>query len=175
MVTAARQNGIRAVVAQVPFVDGIATTMQFSIPYQLEGLYHGIRDLLSMVKGNGPHMVPAVAEPGTFACMNTPDAMQGYNALVPKDSTMKNEVPARILLMIPAYRPIMYARRINCPVLIMYARNDSLIPAKAVERMAYKIANAEVICLPVRHFDVYTGEMFKQIVQKQTEFLLRNL
>jgi hypothetical protein len=28
--------------------------MQFSIPYQLEGIYHGIRDLLSMVKGIGP-------------------------------------------------------------------------------------------------------------------------
>ena len=54
IVTAAWQNGIRAAVAEVPFVDGIATTMQFSIPYQLEGIYHGIRDLLSMVKGIGP-------------------------------------------------------------------------------------------------------------------------
>ena len=32
MVTAARQVGIKAVVAQVPFVDGMATTLQFSIP-----------------------------------------------------------------------------------------------------------------------------------------------
>jgi dienelactone hydrolase len=175
MVTAARQNGIRAVVAQVPFVDGIATTMQFSIPYQIEGLYHGLKDLFCMITGKVPHMVPAVAEPGTFACMNTPDAMQGYNTLVPKDSTMKNEVPARILLMISAYRPIMYARRISCPMLIMYAKNDSLIPAKAVERMGSKIPNAEIIGLPVGHFDVYTGELFKQVVEKQAEFLLRNL
>jgi pimeloyl-ACP methyl ester carboxylesterase len=69
----------------------------------------------------------------------------------------------------------MYASRIQCPVLIMYAKNDSLIPAKAVERMGSKIHNAELIGLPVGHFYVYTGELFKQIVQKQATFLLRNL
>ena len=136
---------------------------------------HGLKDLFCMVAGKGPHMVPAVADPGTFACMNTPDAMEGYKTLVPKDFTMNNEVPARILLMISAYRPIMYARRISCPVLIMYAKNDSLIPAKAVERMGSKIPDAEVIGLPVGHFDVYTGELFKQVVHKQVTFLLRNL
>jgi dienelactone hydrolase len=175
MVTAARQVGIKAVVAQVPFVDGMATTLQFSIPYQIEGLYHGLNDLFCMITGKDPHMVPAVAEPGTFACMNTPDAMQGYYTLVPLDSPMKNEVPARITLMISAYRPIMYARRIICPVLIMYAKNDSLIPAKAVERMGSRIPKAEVIGLPAGHFDVYTGELFKKVVAKQAEFLARHL
>ncbi len=175
MVTAAKQNNIRAVVAQVPFVDGIATTMQFSISYQIEGLYHGLKDLLRMVMGRPPHVVPAVAEPGTFACMNTADAMKGYYTLVPPDSDMKNEVPARILLMISAYRPIMYARRIECPVLIMYAKNDSLIPARSVEKMGAKIPDVELVGLPVGHFDVYTGDLFKQVVQKQAEFLARHL
>ncbi len=175
MVTAARQVGIKAVVAQVPFVDGIATTLQFSIPYQIEGLYHGLKDLFCMITGKAPHMVPAVAEPGTFACMNTPDAMAGYYTLVPKDSPMKNEVPARITLMISAYRPIMYARRIQCPVLIMYAENDSLIPAKAVEKMGSRIPNAQVVGLQAGHFDVYTGELFKQVVEKQAEFFVKYL
>jgi fermentation-respiration switch protein FrsA (DUF1100 family) len=175
MVTAARMGGIRAVVAQVPFVDGIATTLRFPVSYQVEGLYHGVRDLLTMVSGRPPHVVPAVAEPGTFACMNTPDAMVGYNTLVPAGSDMKNEVPARITLMITAYRPVMYARRIACPVLIMYARNDSLIPAWAVERTGGKIPNAEVVGLPLGHFEVYTGEPFKEAVARQAEFLSRHL
>jgi dienelactone hydrolase len=175
MVTAARQHNIRAVVAQVPFVDGMATTMQFPIPYQIEGLYHGLKDVFSMVTGGAPHMVPAVAEPGTFACMNTPDAMKGYYTLVPPDSDMKNEVPARITLMIGAYRPIMYSRRIKCPVLIVYAKNDSLIPARAVEKMGSRLPDAEVIGLEAGHFEVYTGELFKQVVEKQAEFLARHL
>lgn len=175
MVTAARQVGIKAVVAQVPFVDGMATTLQFPLLYQAEGLYHGLKDLFFMVTGKDPHMVPAVAEPGTFACMNTPDAMQGYFTLVPPDSPMKNEVPARICLTISAYRPIMYARRIQSPVLIMYAKNDSLIPAKAVVKMGSRIPDAEVVGLPAGHFDVYTGELFKQVVEKQAEFLTKYL
>jgi fermentation-respiration switch protein FrsA (DUF1100 family) len=175
LVTAAKDKGIRAVVSQVPFVDGIATTMKFPIPYQIEGFFHGMKDLFNKITGKAPHMVPAVAEPGTFAMMNTPDAMQGYYTLVPPDSDMKNEVPARIGLMVPSYRPIMYARRITCPVLIMYAKNDSLIPAGAVEKAGARIPNAEVIGLPVGHFEVYTGELFKQVVEKQGEFLTKYL
>ncbi|HOS97370.1 MAG TPA: alpha/beta fold hydrolase [Deltaproteobacteria bacterium] len=175
MVTAAQQGGIRAVVAQVPFVDGIATTLQFPIAYQVEGVFHGLKDLLCMATGTTPHMVPAVAEPGTFACMNTPDAMEGYNSLVPPGSDVKNEVPARILLMVPFYRPVMYARRIKPPVLLMYAEHDSLIPARAVERMGARIQNAEVVGLPAGHFDVYTGELFRQVVDRQARFLAGHL
>lgn len=175
LVTAAREKGISAVVSQVPFVDGIATTMRFSIPYQIEGLYHGLKDLYRKVSGKPPHMVPAVGEPGTFAMMNTPDAMQGYYTLVPPDSDMKNEVPARIGLMVPSYRPVMYARRITCPVLLMYAENDSLIPAGAVKKAGARIPDAEVIGLPVGHFDVYTGDLFRQVAAKQGEFLTKAL
>ena len=56
-----------------------------------------------------------------------------------------------------------------------HQKNDSLIPAKAVERMGFKIPDAEVTGLPVGHFDVYAGELFKQVVHKQVTFLLRNL
>jgi pimeloyl-ACP methyl ester carboxylesterase len=175
LVTAARNKGVSAVVAQVPFVDGIATTLQFSIPYQAQGLFHGLKDLYCKAAGKPPHMVPAVADPGTFAMMNTPDAMQGYYTLVRPDSDMKNEVPARIGLMVPLYRPVRYARRISCPVLIMYAENDSLIPAESVRKTGASIPHAEIIGLRAGHFDVYTGELFKQVVQKQGEFLSRHL
>jgi hypothetical protein len=57
----------------------------------------------------------------------------------------------------------------------MYAKNDSLIPAKAVEKMGAKIPDVELVGLPVGHFAVYTGDLFKQVVQKQAEFLARHL
>jgi hypothetical protein len=49
------------------------------------------------------------------------------------------------------------------------------MPAKAVKRMGFKIPDAAVTGLPMGHFDVYTGELFKHVVQKQATFLLRNL
>lgn len=175
VVTAARVSGIRAVVAQVPFVDGISSTIQFPIPYLVKGLFHGLKDLYRMATGGPPHTVPAVGEPGAFALMNTPECMQGYYALVPKDTTWKNEVPARFNLMISAYRPIMHARKVHCPVLLMYARNDSLIPWRTVERMGGRIRGAEVVGLPAGHFDVYTGDLFEEVVERQAGFLTRHL
>jgi pimeloyl-ACP methyl ester carboxylesterase len=175
LVTAAKERGIKAIVAQVPFVDGMSSTMQFPVSYQVQGVVHGLRDLFNMIRGKAPHTVPAVGQPGAFALMNTPECMQGYYSLVPEDTTWKNEVPARFTLMVSAYRPTMYARRITSPVFIMYAKKDSLIPYKAVERMGRKIPRAEVVGLDVGHFEIYNGELFKMAVKKQAEFLKRNL
>jgi dienelactone hydrolase len=175
VVTAAKVNGIKAIVAQLPFVDGISSTMQFPVSYQVQGVVHGIRDLINVMRGSAPHTVPAVGEPGTFALMNTPECMPGYYTLVPKDTAWKNEVPARFTLMVSAYRPTMYARKITCPALIMYAKKDTLIPYRAVEKMGRKISGAEVVGLDVGHFEVYNGELFKKVVKKQAEFLKRNL
>lgn len=175
VVTAAKISGIKAVVAQVPFVDGISSTMQFPVSYQVQGVLHGIRDLLNMIRGRAPHTVPAVGETGTFALMNTEECMQGYYSLVPKDTTWVNEVPARFMLMISAYRPTMYARKITCPVLIMYAKKDTLIGYRSVEKMGRRIPGAEVVGLDVGHFEMYTGDLFKKVVKKQAEFLKNNL
>jgi len=128
-----------------------------------------------MVIGKTAHTVPAVAEPGTLAIMNIPGVMQWSRDFIPKDTTWKNEVPARIGLMVGAYRPILYASKISCPVLIMYAKDDLLCPSESVEKTGSKIQKAEVIGFPVGHFAVYTGELFNQFVQKQSEFLLKHL
>jgi dienelactone hydrolase len=175
LVTAAKTSGISAVVAQVPFVDGISTTMMVKPRFQIEGTIHGIRDVLRMVTFRPPHTVPVVADPDRFALMNTPDAKEGFLSLLPKETAWKNEVPARICMTITMYRPIMYARKITCPVLIIYAQKDSLIAAKVVEKTASRIRNVEVVSLPVSHFEVYTGELFEQLVEKQAQFLSRYL
>jgi dienelactone hydrolase len=175
MVASARDRGIKAVVAQVPFADGISTTMSFPLSFQLQGLYHGLKDLSCMIRRKPAHTVPAVGRPDTFALMNTPDAVQGYYSLVPPDITFVNSVPARAALMVPFYRPIRYARRVTCPVLVMYAKNDSLIPSRAVQKMGDRIPKGEVVGLPAGHFDFYTGDLFRRVVRVQTEFLVRHL
>lgn len=175
LVTAARTPRIRAVVAQVPFVDGLATALGFPPSYQLRGLMKGLLDGARLLTRKAPHTVRAVGEPGTFALMNTPECMAGYLALVPKDTAWKNEVPARFTLMVPFYRPTIYAGRITCPALVVYARRDSLIPSRAVERTAARIPRAEVVALDAGHFDVYTEPLFGQVSRRQASFLAEHL
>jgi len=171
LVTAARTRGIAAVVAQVPFVDSIATMRLFPLGYIVKGLMHGLADVLSSGLMRRPHCIPVVGDPDEFALMNTPDSLAGYLALVPKGSDWRNECPARVMLSLPFYRPIRHARRIKCPALIACALRDSLIPEHAVRALASRIENVRLLALQAGHFDVYYGRLFEELVAAEGEFL----
>lgn len=134
-----------------------------------------MRDLLRAVTFRSPHYVPFVASSGEFALMNTSDSKEGYMALVPEGSSWKNETPARILLGIPLYRPVRFVDKIKCPVLIIYAGRDALIPSNTVEKAIAKIKNVESHRFDVEHLEVYTGELFERISAKEGEFLTKCL
>lgn len=175
LVSAAKDKGVSAVVAQVPFVDGMAIARNCSREYLREGAAHALRDLVRAAGGMAPHYVPVVSEPGTFGLMNAPDSLAGYMALVPDGSTWENKAPARIGLALPLYRPSRYAIRIKCPVLIVAAEKDSLIPLSSVARTAKRIRDCKFIRLPVGHFDVYVGEEFERVVELEGGFLAEHL
>ena len=175
MVTAAKFQPVRAVVSQVPFVDGLAVAIHFKPGFVLQATYHALRDAFRMVTFRSPHNVPVIARPDSFGLMNTPDAFDGAMALVPEGMTWKNFAPARISLTLPLYRPTMYAARIDCPVLVIGADKDTLVPQSSVRRAVAKMKDAEMVSRQVGHFDVYVGEEFEQVVELQAEFLARNI
>ncbi len=116
LVVAAGDRDIRAVVSQVPFVDGLASAGTLGVGFVLKATAAGLRDLFHAATFRSPYYIPAVGNPDTFAVMNTPEAMQGFLAILPKDSTWKNECPARIMLTVTMYRPIRYAKSGNVAV-----------------------------------------------------------
>jgi pimeloyl-ACP methyl ester carboxylesterase len=175
LAVAAKTPGLAAVVAQVPFVDGLAVTMNSGLGFALEGTLHGLRDILRAVTFRQPYYVPVVADPDTFAVMNTPESKPGYLALIPEGSTWVNRCPARIFWRIPFYRPGNLASKIRCPVMIIAAEKDSLIPLKAVEKTARKIKEVEYIALPVGHFALYAGDTFDHVSALQANFLQQHL
>ena len=175
IVTAPRDRNISAVVSQVPFVDGIASAKTLGLKYIAKATIAGLIDLLRMITGRRPYNIPVVGKPDTFAVMNTPGAYSGYMALVPDDSRWKNECPARIMLTVTMYRPIKSASKVRCPLLIVMAEDDNLIPARVVRKMAYKAPDAELVGLPVGHFDVYAGDVFEDVVKREADFLVRHL
>lgn len=175
IVTAARNPRIAAIVAQVPFVDGVATLRTLGLGYFFRALAAGTRDLARMVTLRDPYCIPVVSSPDRFAAMNKPDALEGYKALVPPESAWKNECPARILLAAPLYRPISYAAQVRCPALLVAAEKDSLIPVEAVARTAARMPAATLEKVPAGHFDVYVGEWFERVVKIESDFLATHL
>ncbi len=175
IVTAAKDHEISAIVAQVPFVDSVSTTFKLGFKYLMQATPHAIRDLSRVLTFRSPHYVRLIGKPEEFAIMNTPESYSGYSSIVPDETEWENKCPARILLRFALYRPIAMAHKIQCPALIMLGEKDSLIDAKAVEKTAGKIPKGELVKYPFGHFDIYTGDAFKDAVKKQTEFLLKHL
>lgn len=175
LVTAARDRRVACVVAQVPFVDGLATAAHLRLRDAAAGIVHGLRDLAHAALGRPPHTVPVIGTPAAFALMNTPDAMHGYQALRDPSSTWQNAAPARVALKVPLYRPALSFSRVACPVLMIYAEHDSLIPAQAVRRWAKRLRQVELHAFPIGHFELYTGAWFDKAVALERDFLVRHL
>jgi pimeloyl-ACP methyl ester carboxylesterase len=87
----------------------------------------------------------------------------------------RNEVAAAIVLRAGGYRPIRFASRIACPVLVQVADEDRTVPVGAALRAAWN-AGADVRHYPCDHFDVYPGEeWFEPVVEHQLQFLRHRL
>lgn len=171
LVTAAKNPSVSAVVSQVPYVDAKATFGSLGLGYLLKATFHGLIDLLCMWTGRNPHYIKIYGHPSEFAALNTIDAAEGYQSIIPKDSTWVNHCPARVLLIATNYSPAKFAPEVPCPTLVMAAEKDTLIPIAAVEKTAQKMPRSQFIKYPYGHFDIYQGKDFEEAVRTQFEFL----
>ena len=126
-------SGISAIVSQVPFVGIDPRGASMPLGKMARALLSGLRDLARAARGASPYYVPIAGPPEEFAFLNTPDAMDAFQDLVPPGSTWQNRAPARVLFQMFRYRPLRDAAKIEAPVLMVAAEDDSLIPVASVE------------------------------------------
>lgn len=171
---AARHPELRAAVAQCPFTDGLASALALGPAASLKLAPVLVRDLGAKVRGSEPAMIPLAAEPGSPALMSAPDALPGYQAIVPAGMTFRNEVAARVVPTIAAYRPGRAARKVTIPVLFCVSGTDTVTPPAQTLRYARTAPLGEIKTYAAGHFDFYLGEPFEALVRDQTEFLTRH-
>ena len=172
---AAGDARIAAVVAQVPFADGLRNLPRLGIRHALRLTREALRDQVRAVRGRPPHMIASVGPPGALAVMTTPDADPGFHALDPPGSTWRNEAAARICVKVTSYRPVRRAADVRCPILFAIGEHDAITPPEFAEEAARRAPRSEVRRYPGGHFDVYVGELFERVVADQVEFLARHL
>ncbi|EFW93416.1 alpha/beta hydrolase fold protein [Haladaptatus paucihalophilus DX253] len=170
---AADDHRIAAVIAQVPFVDGRTVARASGAKKVLKGTFAGVRDLVRKYTFRGPHTVPVAGYPDEFAVLNAPGAMEGMETIVPDPPVWENEVPARVFLEIPFYRPISVVEDVPCPLLLIGGRDDDIVPVSSI-RSAAERADATYIELPIGHFDVY-DDAFDAVVGYEAAFLDREV
>ena len=178
VVIAAEDHRIACVAAQCPGLDGRATALENlkrqGLWLSLRYLVHGQRDLFRAWLGLSPHKVPLAGRPGSIALLSAPGAYEGYRDLVPEGFV--NEACARIIIRGDKYRPVEYASRVRCPVLLQICDNDNLAPAGSTEETQKALGSyAQVEHYAIGHFDIYSGINFEKSVSDQISFFQKHL
>ncbi|MEB3766469.1 alpha/beta hydrolase [Acinetobacter sp. MD2] len=169
---AAELTGIRAIIAVVPHVDGLASAMRYPTKYFFSALKLSLQDLWHLKTGQPPVRIPVVSKDGV-ACLAGEDNYHAFMQTVPASSNWSGAVPARIMLDINRYRPITTAHKVKCPVLLLAAENDRLIPFQSIQKTVKKLANVQFFYFPMTHFDPVNknSPFFTQVMQHQIDFL----
>ena len=170
IVAAAGDKRIAAVSAQCPMLDGHASARKVRKQVGFGKISRlaaaSLLDTARAAFGLSPYYIALVSPPGELSAMPTPDAYDGLMAIVPPG--WRNEVAARLFLRLPFYRPIRYAREVDCPTLLIACEHDTVVSteaaAEAAERMGDK---ARLVTLPIGHFEIYRGEWFERSISEQ--------
>ncbi|WKN61194.1 alpha/beta fold hydrolase (plasmid) [Rhodococcus opacus] len=170
---ASRHPELRAAVAQCPFTDGLASALALGPTATLKAFPVVARDLAAKIRGTAPAMIPLAGTPGSLALMNAPDALPGYQAIVPAGTTFRNEVAARVIPSLVTYRPGRAAKNIDFPILFCVSNTDTVTPPAQTLRYARTAPRGEIKTYDAGHFDFYLGEPFEDLVRDQIDFLTR--
>ena len=169
---AAADRRIAAVISQAPFTDSVAAIRRMPLRNVLRGSIAAIRDRGGALLGRAPAYLPAVDEPGGFAVMTAPDAMDGFAAIAGPQTRWRNEVAARIMLDVAGYRPVRHAGELVMPVLFCVCDEDTTTPPEPTITAAHLAPRGELRRYPYGHFQIYLDP---QVKADQVDFLTRTL
>ncbi|WP_431824510.1 alpha/beta hydrolase [Burkholderia sp. F1] len=174
--TAANDQRIHAVIAQVPHVSGVASLRQVPAHVTLRLAIAALRDQAGRLFGC-PHYSPIVGRPGDAAALTSAECWEGYARLVQAGASWENKVLSRIFMEIPFYSPVRSARRVKAPTLIVAGRRDTVTPASAAYRAATRIPDCEFHLVDGNHFELHLEEeaVCLQNIALQLAFLKKHL
>ena len=175
MELAAEDHGIAAVIAQVPYTDGMKTLAALGPVQNARLTIAGLSDLVASAFG-GESLIPIVAPPGSTGAMTTPDAEQGYRAMYDEGFEWRNDFTARAALTLPLYSPGRGTADVQCPMLVQVCSDDAITPpAPAIEAAKRALRGELITYAGIGHFEIYRGEHLERAAADQIEFLNRHL
>ena len=168
---AAELPQIRAVIAQVPFVDGAETAKLYPLQQLPKALKLSSQDYMGAKVGLEAKRLPVV-DANSFSFFPGANSQQGYLSIVQPDSYWSGEIPARALLQLIRYRPITMVEQLRCPILFIAAQYDSVSPIESSRACATQIApHVQYHEWQMQHFDIYHDEHADKAIQTQIAFL----
>jgi len=169
----AEDHRLAAIIAQCPFMDGLASA-QMTDPIRLLRLtISAIRDLTRKTLGKPPYLIDIGGAPGTNSLVLANEA--DFAAMIPHEVKSETQIAARIAFEIIKYRPGLSTPKIQCPILFILCEFDKLIPIKSSLKHASHAPLGEIYVVPYGHFDIYSDAPFQDVLTTELDFLVRKV
>ena len=175
LVIGARRPDLAAVLSQCTVTDCLATALRTPPPQVLQWLGAGLADIGRAFSARAPKYLKLAGQPGEAALMTRAGAEARYAAMIEGPAPWTNVVAARLVLTLPLYRPIRYARRIRPPLLMLVCERDEICPASIARRAAELAPRGRAVSFDSGHFDIYFGSLFEAAVAEMMCFLDKEL
>lgn len=164
------RTDIDAAMAITPILDGRAFLRHHrETKGFLRAMIAGLRDRLGSWAGAGG-TVPIVGDPDKLAVVTGPGAERAYLDLVDRESTWRNETPARSLFTLARFAAADRVEDVRVPTLVLAGADDAQAPIKAVEDAADGLSNGTFVRMPADHWSIYSEE-FEPAIGHQLAFL----
>ncbi|KAJ6465893.1 alpha/beta-hydrolase [Mycena vitilis] len=167
--------GLAGVMAHSPTLDGHDTLMAAGFNPRL--IFWAIVDKIKSKLGLAPVFVRAVGRPGQLALLTSPSTYPGFTTMFAQGSTPFADAPnlinAGAVFEVMSARPGRQLNNARCPVLIVCAKEDDIIPIEIATRIAQE-AKDKVTFVEASggHFDIMEGgKGFAINISAQIEFL----
>ena len=165
----AERSDVDAVIGAVPMLDGRAIARRRGGTYLARSGAAGLRDLIGGRFDRG-RTVPIVGTTEELAAITESGTKRKYLDLVDRESTWRNETPARSLLRVANYRPVERIGEIRAPTLLLAGTDDAIVDSDAVVDAGESLSRGTVVTMPADHFSPL-GEDFEPAVGHQLSFL----
>jgi len=169
---AVRHPHIAAVIAQAPFMDGLALAMHLPKKSAMRLVFDAVRDQWRGARHRPPIYVRVTAPPGEYAALPLDHVWKSVPVVVPTGSTWRNEVTPRFGLRLATHRPVSRAGQVHQPLLVQVLDDETVLPVGPMRKAAQKAPRGRALSYSgLDHFDIYVGEGFERLVADQLDFL----
>jgi len=167
---AAEHPELLGAIIQVPMLDGLAAAMAVPIPMQLKFFAYMVADLCKV--GSRIH-IPTLAKPGELGSMDRDGAIAAMQAGIEALGNLPydNRVTARSLSTMAFYWPWKRLKKINIPMQIIGADNDTVAPFVPTKIRRANNPHLQVITIAANHFEPYFEPFFSTMITHQLTFL----
>lgn len=164
---------IAAAIAQVPFTDGIASSMATDTRTSMKATVLALKDLVAKLLGRPPVMIRLAGQPGEAAMMTTDGAEEHHARMADAGTGTLDEVPARACFEILLDRPGPLLPKIDVPAMACVMEEDTITPSGPTLKWLTRASRVETHRYPGNHFAIYDGTIFERAISDQLAFLER--